>query len=465
MKVIVYNVYSDDKDVFEGSRHVVYSKLLEHYPFLNSGDLEHHDDVEAAVEQLDANQAFSVQLVPDNVMKKSESSTVGSLNLFGADHDLDDASETALDMLGWNPIVHPAFAAARFLSGRAEVTRQKLRQALYDCDGDYVDAAIKAYGLPEGEDSRRALKAVQAIAGMNKSIAEQGQQQVPAGQSIDSGTSDSDETTDAVRRAFKNHTVRVAHLDGKHSKGALIAKDPQQDRIYLLKPGSGGQSPAAGAQQESASHSRREVAFWQVAESWGVGDSIPRADLVLIDGSEYAAIHMLPFTWKNLQKKLGANTAAVREALAPYRDRGIVTKWAVLDYVLGNPDRHGENLMVAPDNHQVALIDHGSAFAGPSFDPAHDQNSFVPFYLRAWSWPKFNLLSMADKLRTMPQLGDQARDELRTWLDGVHADRLEAMLLRYGIDPRPSVDRLAKMKLEAAQHPVDEAINRLWITT
>lgn len=400
-----------------------------------------------------------------NEIKKSESSTVGSPNLLGADHDLDDAADTALDMLGWNPIVHPAFAAARFLTGRPEVGKQELRQALYHCDGDYIDAAIKTYGLPEGEDSRKAIKAVQAIAGLNKTLAAQNAQQVPAGQSIEAGVPDSQDAADAVARAFKTHQVRVAHLDGKHSKGALIAKDPQQDRIYLLKPGSGGQSPAAGAQQDPSTQSRREAAFWQIAEDWGVGDSLSRADLVIIDGHEYAAIHMLPFTWKNLQKKLGANTTAVREALAPYRDRGILTKWAVLDFVLGNPDRHGENLMVSPDNRQVALIDHGSAFAGPAFDPAHDQNSFVPFYLRAWSWPKFNLLPMVDKLRTMPQVSDQVREHLREWLNNLHVDRLESLCLRYGIDPRPAVDRLSKVKLEASQRPLDEAINRLWVTT
>ena len=465
MKVIVYHLYSDEKAVFEGTPHVIYSKITEAYPWVQTHDPEHHDDIESLVERLEANQALSAEIVKGggNEIKKSESSTVGSLNLF--DQDLDGASETALDMLGWNPIVHPAFAAAKFLSGRAEVTKQKLRQALYDCDGDYIDAAIKAYELPEGDDSRKAIKAVQAIAGLNKTLTQQAQDQVPAGQSIEAGTPDANTTAEGIRRAFKQHMVRVAHLDGKHSKGALIAKDPQEDRIYLLKPGSGGQSPASGAQQDPSSQSRREAAFWQVAEDWGLGDSVPRADLVYIDGVEYAAIHMLPFTWKNLQKKLGSNTTAVREALAPYRDRGILTKWAVMDAVLGNPDRHGENLMVSPDNHQVALIDHGSAFAGPAFDPAHDKNSFVPFYLRAWSWPKFNLLSEGDKLRTMPQLSDQTREQLRTWFDNLHADHMEAVLLRYGIDPRPSLDRFAKIKLLASQMPLDQAVNRFWVTT
>jgi 8-oxo-dGTP pyrophosphatase MutT (NUDIX family) len=382
-----------------------------------------------------------------------------ALNLLESDHDLDNASDVALDMLGWNPIVHSAFAAAKFLTGKADVDPKLVRRALYECDGDYIEAAIKAYELPDDESSRKAIRAVQHIASLEKS-------DIPAGgTSIEAGVPDADRTTEALRRAFAQHAVRVAHLNGKHSKGALIAKDPNEDRIYLLKPGSGGDSPASGADQQPASQSRREVAFWHVAEDWGVGESIPRADLVIIDGQEVAALHMLPFTWKNLQKKLGQNSAAVREALSPYRDRGILHKWAVLDFVLGNPDRHGENLMVSEDNRQVALIDHGSAFAGPAFDPAYDNNSFVPFYLRAWSFAKFNRLTVPEKLKTMPQVSDRVRAQLSDWLNNLHADQLQALLIRFGVDPRPSLDRLAKIKLMATELPVDEAINKLWVTT
>ena len=46
--------------------------------------------------------------------------------------------------------------------------------------------------------------------------------------------------------------------------------------------------------------------------------------------------------------------------------------------VAGSPDSHGSNLLVGPaPEHYVALIDHGSAFAGPDFNPGRDKNSFV----------------------------------------------------------------------------------------
>jgi 8-oxo-dGTP pyrophosphatase MutT (NUDIX family) len=371
----------------------------------------------------------------------------------------DFAVDTATDMIGFNPQVHPAFSAARFLSGKPEASYQTIRQALYDQE-DYVDAALQAYGLSMDDASRSAVKAVMSISGLSKAEAEQ----VPAGKDIVAGTSDADQTAEGIRRVFRSGHVRAAHLNGKHSKGSLIARDEISDKIYLLKPGAGGQSPAAGASQEPATQSRREVAFWHVMEDVGLGESVPRADLVIIDGREYAVIHMLPFTWKGFQKKLNSDHMIGRRVFGAYRDRGILHKWAVIDFVLGNPDRHGDNMMISDDDQLLALIDHGSAFAGPSFDPANDKNSFVPFYLRAWAGEKFNRLSVKEKLAKMPTLNAQLRDELRTWLDDIHADHLAGLLTRFGIDPQPSLDRLAKVKTLAMQMPVDEAINRLWVT-
>lgn len=399
---------------------------------------------------------FEDELAQWLTLRKSEG------NLLQGDADLDGASEIALDMLGFNPYVHPALAAARFLSGKPEASAKDIRQALYDQDSDYLEAAIQAYHLPDNDETRTALRAVMSIGDFTKAESQEG---IPAGTDIEPGTPDAGSATDAIRRAFKERSVRTAHLNGKHSKGSLIAKDATDDKVYLLKPGSGGQSPAAGAQQDSSSQSRREAAFWQVAEDWGLGESFPRADVVIIDGHEYAAIEMLPFSWKNLEKKLHNNPAVGRTALATYRDRGILHKWAVIDYVLGNPDRHGQNLMISEDNKRVGLIDHGSAFAGDAFDPAYDRNSFVPYYLRAWASEKFNRLATKEKLEQMPTVDDQLKQDLREWLNGVHADHLEMLLTRFGIDPRPTLARLAKVKMAASQKAVDEAINRLWVTT
>lgn len=455
MKVLIESHYDDTEETVEGSRNSVYAQLISMFPWLHSGDASHVNDVEGLIEQLDSSQFCSAQIVETNEIKKAE----GNLS----QEELSSASEIALDMIGFNPQVHPAFAAAKFLTGGKDLSLPEVRRALYDQDSDYYGAALQAYNLEDTEANRKALKAISDISDVAKS---EGDVPVPAGKDIEAGTSEGKDTTRELRRAFRAKQVRPVHLNGKHSKGCLIAKDAETENVYLLKPGSGGQSPAAGAEDEPASQSRREAAFWHMADAWGIGSCIPKADLVLIDGTEFAAIRMLPFSYKSLEKKAANDQGLARKALAPYRNNGIIHKWAVLDFVLGNPDRHGQNLMVSEDNDVVALIDHGSAFAGSAFDPAYDQNSFVPYYLRAWASPKFNQLSTKKKLEQMPSVSDETKGELREWLDGLHADRLEMVLNRYGIDPRPSLARLAKVKTSASSSKsVDEAINRLWVTT
>lgn len=460
MKIVVHNHYSESDEVFDGEPKRLYHRIVDHYPWLAHHDVEDAGDLEALLEQLDSSQGFSVDIVegaPTQGLSKSESAAG---NLRGDAPE--EASEAAVDMLGFNPTIHPAFGAARFLSGRSEVDLQTIRKALYQHE-DYVDAALAAYGLEVSDTGRRSLKTVISMGDFNRP--QPSQATVPPGREIVAGTSDAGETATALRRAWANRQVAATHLDGKHSKGSLLAKDSMSDRVYLLKPGSGGQSPAAGAAEERASQSRREAAFWHVADDWGLGESVPRADLVVIDGHEYAAIVMLPFDWRCIEKKTQGNQSVARNAFAPYRERGLIHKWAVLDYVLGNTDRHADNLMMSDDNKTVALIDHGSAFAGPSFDPAYDQNSFVPFYLRAWAGKRFNNLSVREKLERMPTVSRQLHGDLLSWLHGLHADHLEGVLVRFGINPRPSVERLIKVKHAADMQPLDEAVNRLWVTT
>ena len=371
---------------------------------------------------------------------------------------LEGAHSVALDMLGNNPRMLAAFEAARFLTGGRELPREAIRSALYEHDDDFETAALHAYGIPEDEAGFRALRACMDLGGFEKAEEEHMTGDVKA------GAAEARSTADEVARAFKGGEVSKIKLGGKHSQGTLVARDPQSQNVWLLKPGSGGISPASGVGEEGASQSRREAAFWHVAEAWALENSVPRADLLVIDGKEYAAIRMLPYSYKNLDKKAQKEPSLPRNALDSYRTKGLIHKWAVLDFVCGQPDRHLDNMMVSKDNAIIALIDAGSAFAGEDFDPAHDKNSFVPGYLRVWGSKVFNRLPVKDKLEVMPEVSEPVRKELMEWLDGIHADRLEGILNRYGIDPRPTMIRLAKVKMMASQMPVDKAVNRLWVT-
>lgn len=224
-------------------------------------------------------------------------------------------------------------------------------------------------------------------------------------------------------------------------------------------------SPAAGVAQESASQSKRECAFWKIADEIGIGNFYPRADLLIINGSEVAAMRLLPFDFKTLDKILKTDPNRAVQVLEPYRRSGVLHKWAVLDFIAGNPDRHAGNGMCNPGG-QVALIDHGSAFAGDAFDPAHDSNSFIPFYLRAnVRGRNFNAMTFGDKLRFMPTVNDETNKGLLTWLNGIDVNKIKQILDEFQIDAQPVLDRLDKIKAASQAASVDIATNQIWLST
>jgi hypothetical protein len=115
--------------------------------------------------------------------------------------------------------------------------------------------------------------------------------------------------------------------------------------------------------------------------------------------------------------------------------------------------------MVNPDG-VVALIDHGSAFAGVSYRPATDKNSFIPAYLRAWGPSNFATLLPAERLKKMPRLNYSRDKELRRWLESIDSGRLASVIQHYGIDPMPALTRLRGL-LET-QGNLSEAVCRFF---
>ena len=65
----------------------------------------------------------------------------------------------------------------------------------------------------------------------------------------------------------------------------------------------------------------------------------------------------------------------------------------------------------------------------------------------------------------MPRVAQGVGEQLRQWVLGLNGDVVGAILHRYGIDPHPTLERLARMKAAVSAGPADIAINRLWVTT
>jgi hypothetical protein len=405
--------------------------------------------------------SYEVDLQPE--VQKSEPLVIPSRffvkyepNLY-AKEELLEYEGAAMAQSGiWAQLMNHLDAARRLagISGTA-IPLNKARYLFAEDDlSDLTGVALQTYNIPVTEDARMGLEAMLKMEPLDKSII--GIESYKIAPANTEGTT----VADAVQRAADAGYINAVQLNGKHSKGTMIAKDPQTKKVYLLKPGSGKNSPAKGVNESTATQSEREAAFWHVANKWGIGDVFPRADLILVNGHQTAAMELLGVSYRNMGTKKKEDRNLPARILEPYRQNSTLFKWSLIDYVLGNPDRHSQNMMVDPDNRQVRLIDHGSALAGGSFDPAEDDNSFIPFYLRAWTDRKFKEMQPQERTRAMPGLNTRAEQVFDQWVDSINEDVLAAILRDYNVDPGPALERLAIVR--AMPGPKWVVLNKLW---
>lgn len=366
--------------------------------------------------------------------------------------------QTALHMLGHRPKVLDAFQAGAFLSGKPPLTPEAVRLALYAHEHDLQAAVLTAYGYEPTKENRAALAAVCGLGAMQKA------EPTPLdAETVFAPHPEGKEVADSVRRAFQDQQTFTIKLGGRHSAGSLLARDQETGSTWLLKPGAGNQSSAAGANDDPATQSDREAAWYQVAKLWNLDKWFTETHLLRIDGKEYAAMRLVPWSYQALQDRNDKEPATGRTVMQPLLQDGTLHRLAMLDAVAGNGDRHGSNVLVN-DSGEVKLIDHGSAFAGVHFDPAFDKNSYTPAYLRAWAPANFNQLTPEKKLAVLPRVSRQTDGELTGWVNNLDANRLKSVLVSYGIDPGPSLARLQEIKDSVTANRVDDAINRFWVT-
>jgi hypothetical protein len=345
----------------------------------------------------------------------------------------------ATRMLGQSIAQFPEFKAARFMANVVQISDESLRLALLCYEDDLELAALFAYDLPRTEENRQALKALMAIQELSKSELEV----AALPRLVNPGTPEARDVAESIRRAFEVKSVFPVKLGGVHSKGAAVAVDPQDGSKYLLKPGSGPRSPSAGENEQTASQSRMEAAFYHVAKGMGLMEFLPRAELLLIDQQEVAALTLLDSSYLNLNQLRKEPTFNKQKVFEPYRKNGTLFKWAVLDYICGNVDRHAGNLLINPDG-DVKLIDHGSTFAGFGLSSI-DSRTFVPAYLRAWSNHNFITLNAKERFREMPHPDQRTALALSDWIQGISLPGIVQTLNEYGILHDAVVGRLAAL--------------------
>jgi hypothetical protein len=439
LQLIVHDYLTDHTEDYEGSDVEVKSRLFKDFPYLLS-KLGWDAPIDALVKDLDRQQMFSA--------------VISSINLFKTEN-LAKSIEDTPQLYSKDGYLDAIRAACEFLSG-IQITDLKVRQALLANDGDELQALLEAHNLEVSKDNLDALKAVLA-ATLSKSEPQPIKfNEVKAYN--DSGT----EFAAKVSRAAKSGNIFEINLGtGKHSKGTLIATDPETLEKIILKPGAGKQNPASGEGQNPASQSAREAAFYAMAKAWQLDSFLPECYLLELDGNEYAAMKFLRKQWVNGNDLKAEDPNMARRLLAIYLNDGTLHKLAMMDYILGNPDRHSGNIMFCGP--EIKLIDHGSALAGIDFRPGVDNYSFVPYYLRVFAPKDFSKQLPEEKLLALPRINQEKSSELAVWLQHLDNQILLKILIGYNIDPAPEEARLEFLKVACGVQPADLAINSAWV--
>lgn len=458
MRVSVHDLYSEVTKSFEGSERQVADELLRMYPWLRRVDPADHD-VPGLVEDLNATQAYDAEVEGQDAVTSGTSGHVLS-PVAKAEREVLQPDETVAALLGQRDEHRRLLEAARFLAGGGpRAAAHAVRRGLWEADGDPERGALAAYAIEPSEENVKALRAVCA---MTKGAPELYDQVPPEVTHVEPLTDDGQETAEAVERAFRTRYVAYVKFNGKHSAGAMLARDEDSGTTYLVKPDD-DPGPAAGMHQEPVGPAARDASFYRIAEAWGLAPAVPQADAVFLDGRPHVAIKLLPWSYQGMDKLWRENPGAVRQVLQPYLADGSVHRWAVLYFVAGEVDGHAGNMMQHEGD--VKLIDHGSSGAGTAFDPAGDRATWVPLFLRAWAPAGFNQMSPDERLRYLPRLGRQAETEFNQWLQGLQAVDVEQIEKKYGLDPTPMLIRLAQLQQGAQTEPADLVVNRAWAET
>jgi hypothetical protein len=354
--------------------------------------------------------------------------------------------ELALDMLHAYHDEIPEFKAAKFLSGGYQPSQEEVEQALREHDGEYEVAALEAHHLQINDENIRNVRKMAYLYIKQDGLTKSEENVAAIPRVVKPFNEEAIHVADLVRTAFEHNDVHQIKLKGKHSKGTALIKDYNTGDLWLLKPGSGHLSPAAGISEEKADQATREVAFNDCARILQMGQYVPNSALLKLDGENVSALFFFPIDYRPVEKLKKNNLETLRQVFQRMVLNGLLYKFAILDGLLANCDRHAGNILIN-EGEDVRLIDGGTTFAGPSFNPGTDsQNTFVPFYLRVFSDRKFNVLTPQEKYAIMPSVTKEVDLALAAWVNSISDGQLVAKMNEYGINPDPVINRLKKLR-------------------
>jgi hypothetical protein len=345
----------------------------------------------------------------------------------------------------------PEFKTASFMANGYEPTQEDLELAILEHEADPDGIALMSHKLPVTDDNKKRLRLLITAQKGSKLKKSEGSSPRAQVQPFDYQAAG---FAAKAKEAFLNGKVKKVELGGKHSAGSALFKDADY-KTWFLKPGSGGVSSAKGVVEEKASASRREVAFNLIAQMCGMQDFVPKSALLLIDGRETAMLEFFDGQYRPINKIRKEHK--IETIFEPYIANAVIHKCAVLDYLMGNTDRHAGNVLSDMENFK--LIDAGSAFAGNSFSPL-DPKTFIPIYLRAFSGRDFKVLTPQERFEFMPKLSDSQEPILLNWLQNIPVGAILHLMHRYGLNSDPFMTRYNKMMSYPGKK--SEFITKFW---
>ena len=145
---------------------------------------------------------------------------------------------------------------------------------------------------------------------------------------------------------------------------------------------------------------------------------------------------------ENPLNMIGLRNSETRKAMDKNFNNGDAHKLSVMDYVMGNWDRHAGNIVADPESGDLKGIDHGTAF---------HQLDHHPTWGTAPAWIS------SHKNYATPQ---KTAQEVKKWVDNLSEDKLKKMVQEHGLNPqaaRAASERLNNIKSVMGKHsdPMD----------
>lgn len=265
-----------------------------------------------------------------------------------------------------------------------------------------------------------------------------------------------------INEAIASGQIHDISNVGKFTHSSFVAGF-SPDNSWLIKVEPFGERPGIESVRYGL-QTIKEVAFYYLANRvFNMGMFTPHAILGEVTKGDKqipaVAIRMYPQAYISAVDMDKERPRSVQGILEKYRRSGDLHKMAIMLYILGEADSHGNNILT--DGSSVKLIDHGSSFGDMKFDPAHEKNVFVPYFMRSWGYK--DSMSPEERFSVMPKIDNQEVEErVRHWLLSLSKFDMIDIMKKFALDPAPEVERLQKLQEMVKTMPVDAAVNMLW---